>query len=195
VKWYGARRLAKTCVMVLVGMGVPVTTSADSASVPIGLQVDLFAKVADYDKTLPGRAEGVVRVLVVTRGGVAESAAAAARVVNGLSNLSRISGLPHEDSAVEFTNAPALAALCRERTVGILYLTPGLADVDDAVATALTGVPVLTVSASAEGVSRGIVLGFDLVGSKPKLLVNLASCRNQNVVLSSDVLKIATVIR
>jgi hypothetical protein len=151
--------------------------------------------VADYDKTLPGRGEGLVRVLVVTRDGVAESAAAGARVLNGLSNVSRISGLPHEDSAVQFTDAPALAALCKERSVGILYMTPGLTDVDAAVAAALTGVPVLTVSASAEGVSRGIVLGFDLVGARPKLLVNLASCRNQDVVLSSDVLKVATVIR
>ncbi len=39
-----------------------------------------------------------------------------------------------------------------------------------------------------------MTLGFDLVGAKPKLLVNLSACRRQGVQLSSDVLKIATVV-
>jgi hypothetical protein len=180
---------------ILSPLAVSSDARADSASVPLGLQVELFSKVADYDKTLPGRAEGVVRVLVVTRRGLPESASAAARVLNALSNTPRIAGLIHEDSSFEFTDAAELSAICRTRSIGILYMTPGLADVDDVVAKALVGVPVLSVSASAEGVPNGIVLGFDLVGGKPKLLVNLSSCRNQGVRLSADVLKIATVIQ
>src|SRR5258707_8919683 len=35
------------------------------------------------------------------------------------------------------------------RSVGILYMTPGLADVDEAVSKTLSGIPVLTVSATA----------------------------------------------
>jgi uncharacterized protein DUF4154 len=194
VRWGVALRSVAAGAILVGSLALSTATRADSASVPVGLQVELFAKVADYDKTLPGRAEGVVRVVVVTRGGVPESTSAAARVLNALSNMSRISGLPHEDSSVQFTDAASLATLCRDRTVGILYMTPGLTDVDDAVARALAGVPVLTVSATADGVPKGIVLGFDLVGAKPKLLVNLTSCRNQNVRLSSDVLKISTVI-
>lgn len=170
------------------------STFADQATVPLGLQVELFAKVADYDKTLPGRSEGVVRVVIVSRRSVPESVAAAARVLNTLSSLATISGLPHEDVSVEFTDAASLAALCKSRSVSILFMTPGLIDVDDSVSKALVGVPVLSVSATSEGVSKGIVLGFDLVGGKPKLLVSLSASRAQGVRLSSDVLKIATVI-
>jgi hypothetical protein len=180
---------------ILGALALSFDTRADSASVPLGLQVELFAKVAAYDKTLPGRADGVARVLVVIRKGLPESASAAAHVLNALSNTPRIAGLPHEDSSIEFTDAAELATLCRTRSISILYMTPGLADVDEAVAKALVGVPVLSVSASAEGVPNGIVLGFDLVGGKSKLLVNITSCRNQGVGLSADVLKIATVIQ
>jgi hypothetical protein len=169
-------------------------TRADSASVPLGLQVELFTKVAEYDKTLPGRSEGIVRTLVVTRSRVPESASAAARVLKALSNIERVSGLPHEDSAVEFMDVSSLAGLCKARSVSILYLTPGLTDIDQPLSEALVGTAVLTVSASAEGVSKGIVLGFDLVGGKPKLIVNLRATRDQGVRLSADVLKIATVI-
>lgn len=172
----------------------PPSANGDSVAVPVGLQVELFAKVADYDKTLRGRADGVVRVLVVTRGGVPESASTAARVLNALTGVSRISGVPHEDSTVEFTDVDALVALCKLKGIGILYMAPGLVDVDAPLSSALHGLPVLTVSASAEGVRMGAVLGFDLVGSKPKLLVNLTACRRQDVQLSSDVLKIATVV-
>jgi YfiR/HmsC-like len=191
VRW---GRRATAGATLLASLVTPMASQADSASVPLGLQVELFTKVAEYDKNLPGRAEGIVRVLVVTRDGAPESTSAAARILNALSGVSRISGLPHEDSSVPFTDAPSLVALCRDRKVGILYLTPGLTDADEAVAKALKGVPVLTVSASADGVPKGIVLGFDLVGAKPKLLVNLSACRNQGVQLSSDLLKIATVI-
>ncbi len=175
-------------------LAAPRSASADTVSVPVGLQVELFTKVADYDKTLRGRTEGVVRVLVVMRSGVPESVSTGARVLNALSSASRISGLPHEDSSMEFTDVASLVARCKARSIGILYMTPGLTDVDDALANALADLPVLSVSASAEGVSRGMTIGFDLAGAKPKLLVNLAACRRQGVQLSADVLKIAKVI-
>jgi len=178
---------------VLAGL-LPGSVNADTAAVPFGLQVDLFAKVADYDKTLPGRSQGLVRVVVVVRSGVPESVAAGARVLNALSSVPRISGLPHEDSVVELPTPEALADLCRSRSIGILYLSPGLLDADEAIAKALSGVPVLTVSSTADGARRGAALGFDLVGGKPKLLVNLPVCTAQGIRLSSDVLKIATVI-
>jgi hypothetical protein len=167
---------------------------ADSATVPLGLQVELIAKVADYDRTLPGRGEGMIRVLVVTRAGVAESASAGARVLNALSALATISGLPHQDSSVEFTDVSSLIALCRVRGVSILYMTPGLVDVDENISKELVNIPVLSVSASAEGTAKGMVLGFDLAGGKPKLVVNLPASKRQGVRLSVEVLRIATVI-
>jgi hypothetical protein len=167
---------------------------ADSVAVPFGLQVSLFTKVADYDRTLPGRTLGVVRVVVLTRAGSSESAAATGQVLDALAGVPRISGLPHEDLSVQFSDAASLAELCRTRSISIVYLTPGLADVIGALSTALKGIPVLTVSASAEGARNGAVLAFDLIASRPKLIVNLSAGREQGVRLSSDVLKMAMVI-
>jgi len=42
-------------------------------------------------------------------------------------------------------------------------------------------------------VPRGIVLGFDLVGGKPKMLVNLGQARKQHVAFMAEVLKLAKV--
>ncbi len=170
------------------------TARSPGSTPPPGLQVELFAKVADYDKSLPGRSSGVVRVVVVSRRGVAESTSAATRVLRSLSEMKSISGLPHEDAAIEYEDAASLAALCQSRGVSILYMAPGLLDVEEGVANALAGIPVLSVSATSEGVAKGMVLGFDLVGSKPKLVVSRTAMKRQGVRLSPELMNIATVI-
>jgi hypothetical protein len=63
-----------------------------------------------------------------------------------------------------------------------------------AIAEACAGISVLSVGALARYVERGTVLAFDLVGGKPKLLVNLTRARKQQVDLSSSVLKLMRVI-
>ncbi len=189
----GKRGLAISTAAFVASLSLTTGTLADSASVPLGLQVDLIAKITDYDRNLPGRSEGVVRVAVVTRREVVESASAAARAMNALSNVATISGLPHEDSLVEFTDGASLATLCKSRSISVLYVMPGLADVAASLSEALAGIPVLVVSATAEGVSKGMDLGFDLIGGKPKILVNPRALQRQGIRLSSDLLTIAKV--
>jgi hypothetical protein len=75
-----------------------------------------------------------------------------------------------------------------------VYVTPGLADDVDAIAEGLTGVDVLTVSAVALHVAKGIVLGFELVSGKVKLDVNLAQARRQSVAFSAELLQFARVV-
>ena len=52
----------------------------------------------------------------------------------------------------------------------------------------------LSAGALAKYTERGTVLGFDLVGGKPKLLVHLTRAKRQQVELSSAVLKLMRVI-
>jgi hypothetical protein len=58
---------------------------------------------------------------------------------------------------------------------------------------ALSGVDVLSVSPVPEYVEQGIVLGFDVVSGKPRLLVNLGQARLQHVALRAEVLKLMKV--
>jgi hypothetical protein len=56
-----------------------------------------------------------------------------------------------------------------------------------------SGVDVLTVSAVPDYVPKGIVLGFDLVGGHPKMLVNLGQATRQHVAFTTDVLRLMRV--
>jgi hypothetical protein len=168
---------------------------ADDVVVPIPLQMELMLKVAGYDKNLAERAGGALRVAVLLDPGDADSVRSGAQALKALSAADDVAGLPIELSSTPYIDAAALARLIRERHVSVLYVTPGFTESEiDAMALALDGVSVLSVGALGKYASRGVVLGFDLVGGKPKLLVNLGLAKRQRVELSSAVLKLMRVV-
>ena len=168
--------------------------SADDVAVPIPLQMTLLVKVAGYDRNMAARAGDKVRVVIVVKTGSEESTRVAATAAKALADEDAIAELPHEQSILSFAGATSLAQVCRQQRVAIVYLTPGFTDEDiTAVASAFDGLDVLTATAVASAVPKGIVLGFDLVSAKPKLLVHLGQARKQNVKLGAEVLKLVKV--
>jgi hypothetical protein len=168
---------------------------AEDVSVPISLQMELLLKVASYDKNLKQRARDRVRVAVLSRQDDPDSGRSAAQALKALSEVDAIDGMPLDRLSTTYTDAAALARFIHEGNVAILYVTPGFRDSDiEAIARALDGVSVLSAGALAKYTPSGMVLGFDLVGGKPKLIVNLGRARRQKVELSSSVLKLVRVI-
>jgi hypothetical protein len=166
---------------------------AEDVPVPESLQAELVAKIAGYDRGFAARAGDRAHVLILDRPDDADSARAAAHLEAALHALPEIGGLPHDEAVVAFTNAGALPQLVRSRHAAVVYITPGLEADVPAIRTSLDGVDVLSVSAVPGYVPRGVVLGFDLVSSKPKLLVNLGQARKQHVAFMAEVLKMARV--
>lgn len=166
----------------------------EEVAVPVQLQIELLLKVAGYDKNLPARAPSVVRVLVLTKGGNAQSSRvgqAAARALEGKTAGSR----PVEVSTQAFTTGAALAAKVKEAKLAIVYVTPGFDGAElESISKSLAGISVLTAGALTRFIEGGVVLGFELVSGKPKLLVHLKRAHDQSVELSSQVLKIVRVI-
>jgi hypothetical protein len=182
-------------LFVAVVLAFPAHTAAQDVTVPISLQMDLLLKVASYDKNLKARAHDKVRVLVLIKSDDAESGRTAAQALKALSDAEAIDGLPVEGTSTTYADATSLARLTGENNLSILYVTPGFTESEiDAMARALDGVSVLSAGAVAKYTFRGLVLGFDLAGGKPKLLVHLERAKRQRVELSSSVLKLMRVI-
>jgi len=167
---------------------------AEDAPVPAALQVKLLVKVAGYDKNLSARAGEKVKVLVVLKEGNDDAKRIASQVIAALAEEKEIAGKPIETSSWSFSNAAALKKTIQSQKLAIVYLTPGFGASDaEAIAKELSGVDILTAAAVPTMVPKGIVLGFDLVSSKPKILVNLTQAKKQNVALAAEVLKLAKV--
>lgn len=162
--------------------------------VPGGVQAGLAAKVASFDRNLSSRAGGTVNVLVLVRGGNAQSDAVAADFVSGIQKTGSIGGMPVKATKGTYQNAGAVAASVKSGKVSVVYFSAGLEGEATAVGAALRGTSVLTVTAERAAVSKGVVLGFDLVGGKPKLLINVGQAKAQSVSLPAQVLQLAQVV-
>jgi hypothetical protein len=101
--------------------------------------------------------------------------------------------LPHEEEIATYSDAPALAAMCRERKISILYVAPGFSQQVETLREKMSEFSLLTVGSVAEYVPNGIVLGFDLVSGRSKLLVNLTQARRQRVEFRAEILKLTKV--
>jgi hypothetical protein len=162
--------------------------------VPVQLQAELVAKVASYDRNLPARAGDRVHVLIVVKPKDDASSRFAKHMESALGGVDKIGGLPHDEATAPYAGARALAETCKAKRIAIVYLAPGLGEEVAAIRAALEGVNVLSVAAVAGDVPKGIVLGFDLVSGKPKIVVHLAQAKRQDVQFKAELLKLAKVI-
>jgi hypothetical protein len=137
----------------------------------------------------------VVRILIVKKSGDADSDSAASHALHDLGDVDTVGGLSHEQEIVTYSSASALADLCTKRRACVVYLMPGLSKEIDGIREALSALSVLTAATVPEDVASGVVVGFDQVSGKPKLLINLPQARRQQVDFSADLLRVATVIR
>jgi hypothetical protein len=166
---------------------------AELVAVPIELQAELLAKVAAYDRNMAARAGERMQIVLLANGADAESARFATRMQLALQAITQIGGLPHDERIANFSSAADLAQQARTRHVAIIILGPGLGEQIATIRDALDGVDVLTVGSVPDYVQQGVVLGFDVVSGKPKLLVHLTRARRQHVELRAEVLKLMKV--
>jgi hypothetical protein len=166
---------------------------AEDVAVPLPMQVQLFSSVADYDKGFAERAKGKVKIVLLTSKNP-DSARAATQVQGALARLAQIGGQPHEESTVRFESGAALANLCTSNGISVVFLMPGFQSEIADIKKSLDGVNVLSVATIGSYVQQGVVLGFDVISGKPKLLVNLGQARAQKVAFKAELLKMVKVV-
>jgi hypothetical protein len=171
------------------------TRGAFAASlVPAGLQAQLIVKVSAFDRNFAARAGDSARILVVQKEGDGDSTQLASGVALALGELGNIAGKPKSVETLSYGGAAALADRVKGGKAAVVYVSSGLErDMPD-VAAALEGVDVLVFGASGAHAEKGSVVGFDLEEGKPRLVVNQARARAQNVSFKAELLKLARLV-
>jgi hypothetical protein len=187
------RRLLPLLLWVLVFTTTIRRAWAEDVAVPLPMQVQLFTSVADYDKGFAERANGKVKIVLLTSKNP-DSARAATQVQGALARLAQIGGQPHEESVVRFESGAALTNLCRSNGISVVFVMPGFQSEIADIKRSLDGINVLSVATIGSYVQQGVVLGFDVISGKPKLLVNLGQARAQKVNFKAELLKMVKVI-
>jgi hypothetical protein len=166
---------------------------AQSMPVPAAAQAELIAKLVGFDRNFAARAGGKAVIIIAAMAGDAESMSAALEIKAAFSRLPRVGNLPHEEHIVTYSNAAALAQTVRSKRASLVYLGPGFDKQISAIRDAFATMDVLSVAAIPGYVPAGIVLGFDLVSGRPKLLIQVVQARKQNVAFPASVLSLMKV--
>jgi hypothetical protein len=182
-------------VVAFVAMALLLTSrgSAHNMSVPTGAQAELLAKLAGFDRNFAARAGGKAVIVLAAMPGDTESMSAALEMKASLSRLPKVGELPHEEHIIVHSNAAALVDVVRTKRAAIVYFGPGFEKQVPAIRDAFSSVNVLTVGGVPSYVQGGVVLGFDLVSGRPKLLVHLVQARKQQVSFPASVLNLMKV--
>jgi YfiR/HmsC-like len=167
--------------------------SAEAVQLPYNVQAGLLSKVAGFDRGFASRAGAQAVILLASMPGDAESNRSAVEMKNALASVPKVGELPHVEELVSFSNAAALAEVARSKRAAIVYFGPGFAKQVPAIREAFSGLNVLTVAAVPEYVPSGIVLGFDLISGRPKILIHIAQARRQQVAFPASVLNLMKV--
>jgi hypothetical protein len=178
----------------VLGLALVASSANADVSVPAKLQAQLVAKVASFDRNFLARAGNNALILVVQKPSDSSSAQLAQQVSAALRDLGDVGGAAKTVEVIPFAGAAALAATCTSRKVALVYLSAGLESDAGAIAAALAGVDVLTIGASGSHAEKGAIIGFDLEGGKPKIVINVATAKAQHVAIKAELLKLARVI-
>jgi len=177
-------------------LAVGLTASIARADVPVParLQAQLIAKIAAFDRNFPGRAGANALVLVIFKPGDSDSSQFAQQIAGELRTLADVGGVASTVDVIPFAGAPALAATIRDRKAAVVYLSADLDRDSSSVAGALAGGDVLTIGATGAFAEAGTVIGFDLVGGKPKIVANLGVAKAQHVDLKAEFLRLTRIV-
>jgi len=158
--------------LVAIATRAPVLHAGEEVTVPPRVQAQLLAAVASFQTNINLASDGAVEILVLVKDRDADSERVARQLIAALGETRKIMRRIHRESLESFRGGAALAAVCHERRIAIVYVAPGLGTVIPEITQALRGSAVLTAGAVASFVSRGVVLGFDLVSGRAEMLFN-----------------------
>jgi hypothetical protein len=190
------RRVLALCTVLLAAEVFLTAESAraDELTVPIALQVNLLDRVVRFERSYAGRGDAPALVVVVTKADEAASVRAAALASAAIGQIGSLGARRASVATQTFSSPAALRSASRD--AAIVYLMPGFSRADvTAIAATFAESNVLTVGASNADAENGAALGFELEGSKPRIIVNLRQARAQRLDFSAQFLRLARVIQ
>jgi hypothetical protein len=192
MRYFAVARL--TGMLVVITALVTEHGHAGEVTVPVALQVDLLGRVVRFERNYASHGAQPAVVVVVAKSGLAAAVRAAAQVNAALSQVQNLGGRPAQPTPQTFSTAVALRSAARDAAV--VYLMPGFSQAElKGIAAAFVDSNVLTVGTSNGDVESGAVLGFELEGSKPRIVLNLPQARAQHLDFSAQLLRLARVVQ
>jgi uncharacterized protein DUF4154 len=190
------RAPASLVLLAALAAAAPSARAADSMPVPADLQVPLLLKILTYDRNLETRAKAELNIGVVYDAADAASVKAKNEVADILTKVAdkTVKKLPIRFVPIEYKTLPELETTVKSRGVNLLYLTPGLRNVEELIRFSQAN-RITTATGVRSFVERGVAVGVGVRQDKPEILINLRASRSEGSEFDASLLRIATVLK
>lgn len=173
--------LKKLLFAFIIAISFPTISFADDdMSVPVSIQSAFFMKILSYDRSLQSKSEIKIGILA---GKQQDS------ITSDFNSLAgkKIGNSSFSVSKVSFANMDS---------VDVLYVPPGNKDNIDSISKKSQNKSILTITGVPSYVEGGISIGLGLKSnSKPEILVNMGSIKSEKHDISSQLLKLAKIVK
>ena len=188
------RRLSIVTVWIL-GLLSPISAAtAQDMDVPIAVQIPVMLKVLSFDRQLRARAGGEIIVGVAYQSGNRASSLAREDAVRLFSATHEVNGVPLRVVTIDLDHDD-LTTVLKQHPLTALYIAPLRAtDIAEVAATAREA-GATTMTGVLRYVELGLAIGIGQQGGRPKIFMNLDSCRAEGADFPAELLKLAQIVR
>ena len=167
------------------------------ADIPPERQAMILTRALSYDNNLRSRAGDTVVVAIVYKAGNGASESMAEAMLRAFKALesAKVQELPFRAVKVAFTGKDALRSAILSQGIDALYGCVGLEAEQGTLKELSHHEHVLTIGAREDQVSGGMSLGVFVTDGKPTITVNLQASRDEGASFSSELLRLARVLR
>ena len=157
----------------------------------------LLARAFSYDYALKERAGDSLTVAIVFKGGNSASESSADALLKAFKALEgvKVQGLPLNALKLSWDGAEKMKAAVGMHGIDVLVVCEGLDSEVGAVRDFCRMMKIMSVGETIAYVEAGLTLGVFDTGGKKTLVVNLSAAPQENVSFSSELLRLAKVIR
>ena len=173
----------------------PVALCSQEMPVPIEVQYPLFLKIITFDKNLSERCKDEIIIGIVYQQNFKQSLDVMKELVEVIEKgpVQKIMDKPIRYVLINL-DVHNLEKRVQEQDVHLLYIAPLRAESIEKISQIADKYDLLTLSGVPEYIPKGLAVGLQIEGKKPKVLINNKVALQENVVFNSQILKLAKVI-
>ncbi len=172
-------------------------SASGQQDVPPERQVLILARALSYDDEIKSRVGDDVTIGVLVKPGNSTSetmSAAMLKAFRGIGSV-KVQGLPLKVTALSYTGGSALSSTVGSQGIDVLYVCAGLEADLPAIIDTTRKHHLLSIGSREDHVTRGLAVGVLPMEGKPTIMVNLGAAKAEGAAFSSDLLRLAKVIK
>ncbi|RMF55088.1 MAG: YfiR family protein [Calditrichaeota bacterium] len=190
------RRYKNKLLLVLSTLLWSSISFAQEMEVPVSVQYPLFLKILTFDRNLIERTESYLTIGVVYQGKFNLSRKVKEQWVKEMhhSPIKKIQNLEIHQIEIDLDERSLSKTLQNEK-INVLYITPLRGISLQSIVDVADSLDICTLSGVPRYVEAGVAVGIGLKIQKPLILINLKASKAQGMDLSSQLLKLARIIK